>query len=691
MIRQLPGYAATLVIGLLLLVFIAVPLGAVLVESFEVDGPLPLRDLHAMTVDALGKMEPEAREKTVERWLARIKPVERMEASAAALALIGRPADWDRKATYDRQIAAAQKAVAALGPDARMRFEETFPIAYVMLHKRIPLAFKIKDELSKEGFERLRTGQATRLGLDHYVSVVTEHRLVNAAKNSLFFASVGSLLATALAFAIAYGINRGGLRAPNLVRYATLVPLVSPPVIIATSALLLFGRNGAVTRGLLDGTLGWIDADVTNLYGAGGVIVAQVFSTLPPAFIVMDNVLSKHDGRVEEAAAIQGATPWQVFRHVTLPLSQPGIIRALILSFILIMTDFGNPLVIGKDIPVLAGILYDEIIGFQNTQLSAAIAVWLIVPALCIYLVLEQIGKRKRFDTGNASGGPPELPVPGVARVGLTAVAWTVIGMIVVLYGTVVAGSFVRLWGIDNTFTINWYIAADAMPGFVNEWQGVEPVWTSLAVAATAAPVGGLLAITLAYLVERVRPVGGNVLSFVSMLPAILPGVIFGVGYIVAFNYPFGREELALTGTRAILVLNILFANIFVGVLAGRAALQRLDASVDEAAEILGASFAQRFLRVVLPMMRHAALLGILYVFVHGMTTLSAVIFLVSPGNHLASVAIFGTASNSHYGTACAMSVTILVIVFAVMGAMWWFERHGPAWARLAARETGRA
>lgn len=690
MIRHLYGYLASIIIGGLLLVFIALPIGAVLIESFVVNKPFSLVELKAVTLDSLEKLDPSVRKKTVSRWLKRAKPRERMEATAAALELSGKPVSWNRKAAFDIQIDESKKVIAALGVDARVRFDAEFPISYVMLHKRIPLAFKIKSQINEEEFDRLRTGQHKEFGLHHYVSVITDQRLVNAALNSLFFAVFGTVIASTLAFCISYGINRGGIGMPNLVRYATLIPLVSPPVIIATAAVLLFGRNGAVTNGLLDNTLGWIDAETTNLYGVSGVIIAQVLSTLPAAFIIIDNVLSSHDGRVEEAAAIQGATPWQVFIHVTLPLAQPGIIRSLILVFILIMTDFANPLVIGKDIPVLAGILYDEIIGFQNTELSAAIAVWLIVPALCIYFLLERIGRNKRYTTGNAAGGPPELPMPRSAKFLLTTVAVSVISLTVLLYGTIIVGSFIRLWGVDNSFTLNWYLAADAMPGFESEWTGVEVVWSSLAIALVAAPLGGLLAVALAYLIERVRPVGSSLMSFVTMMPAILPGVIFGVGYIVAFNFPFGIEELALTGTMAILVLNILFGNIFVGVLAGRAALQRLDASVDEAAEILGASLVQRFFRVVLPMMRHAAILGTLYVFVHGMTTLSAVVFLVSPGNQLASVAIFETASRSIYGVASAMSVTILLIVFTVMGAMWWFERHGPSWARLGADVSGR-
>jgi iron(III) transport system permease protein len=470
------------------------------------------------------------------------------------------------------------------------------------------------------------------------------------------------------------------------VRYLTLIPLVSPPVVVATASILLFGRNGLLTKGLLQDRLGWIDADVTNLYGWTGVILAQMLGHIPVAFILLDNVLSKHDGRIEEAAAGQGAGPWQVFLRVTLPMSRPGLVRSLILVFVLVMTDFGNPLIIGKDIPVLAGILYDEMVGFQNTRLAAALAVWMILPALVIYLLIEGLGRRLRF--ASAVGAPPELPMPRPARAGLTAVAFCVVGLTLVLYGAIVVTSFVKIWHVDNSFTLAWYTTGD-VAGFVTQLHGVRVVWESVKVAGLAAPIGGILAVALAYLVERARPLGGNALGFVALLPAILPGVILGVGYVVAFNLPLGMKSLALTGSVWILVLNILFANLFIGYLAGRAVLQRYDAAIDEAAESLGASLWQRFAWVTLPLMRHALVLGSLYIFVHGLTTLSAVIFLVSPAHKLASVEIFAAAESGHYGPACAISVTILLIVFGVMGANHWMERRGPVWARLGALAAG--
>jgi iron(III) transport system permease protein len=330
-------------------------------------------------------------------------------------------------------------------------------------------------------------------------------------------------------------------------------------------------------------------------------------------------------------------------------------------------------------------------IGFQNTKLSAALAMWMVVPALSAFFLLESIGRKKRYDTGDSGAGPPELPVPFTARVVITALTGAVLGLVVILYGTIIVASFVKIWGVDYSFTPHHYTSVDAVPGFVSEYEGVTIVWDSFKVSVIAAPIGGVLALVVAYIVERVRPVGGNLMSFITLLPAILPHILFGIGYIIAFNLPFGQKELALTGTMSILVLNLMFGHIYVGVLAGRAVLQRIDASVDEAAEILGASLVQRFTRVTLPMMRHAALLGTLYVFVQAMTSLSSIVFLVSPGNDLAAVAILDAAVGSYYGAASAMSVTMLLIVFAVMGGMWWFERFGPAWARLSAHQAGRA
>lgn len=678
---RLPGRFIALATAGLLGLFIVVPLATVLVESLAVSVPVPPQEMRALVLRSMALIEADRRQELMHRWLAQTTDRQRMEATAATLEAIGLRVTWDRKAAFDEQIAAAEASVARLNPAELSAFESEYPIQVVAVHRRIPLAFQVRDRLTPAEFDTLRAATRRGFGLDHYRSFLTEERLLRAGWNSLTLSATSSTLTVIVAYALAFGLNRGGIRFPAITRAFVLVPLVSPPVIMAFAAILLFGRRGLFTQGVLERGLGVINAETTNLYGWGGVVLAQVLSYLPHAFIVLENVLAQQDARVEEAAASQGATPWQVFSRVTLALTFPGIVRASLLVFIQCMTDFGNPLVIGRDIPVLAGVIYDEIIGFQNKPLASALCIWLLLPTLTAYLLFEGLGRRRRYATPAGTGGRLELPVPRVARVGLEGIAAVALLLIASLYLVVVVGSFVRVWGVDFTLTLDHYLRVD--PGLA-QLHGLPTVWTSVKVAGLAAPVGGLLSLVVAYLVERVRPPGGNAIAFVALLPAILPGVILGIGYLIFFNNPFGLSSLALTGTAGILVINILFANLYVGVLAGRATLQRLDPAVDEAAEALGASVVQTFRLVTLPMIRRVLLLSTLYVFVHGITTLSAVIFLVSPEHKLASVGIFMAAETAHYGIACATSSAVLVIVLAAMGLGWMIEHRDPLRRSLA-------
>jgi iron(III) transport system permease protein len=670
--RRLPGLLLATLVALPVLVFIGWPVGAVLARGFVVSGPMPEWRLRQATEEALALMPEERRKAALARWSVPRNDQERAEGLATAFRLAGLAPSWDVQAPFDLQVAEAGAALAALPVETQARVEAGLPVAHVLRHRRVALAFQVRDALSPEAFEALRTGAETRIGLDHYLAPLHDPHLRRAALNSLGFALSACLLTSAVAFALAFAANRGGVRHPGLLRAVTLMPLVAPPVLVATAAVMLFGRRGLVTDGLLEKGLGLIDADETNIYGAAGVLMAQLLSFLPAAFIVLDNALRRQDGRLEEAAAIAGATRVQTFVQVTLPLAWPGLKRALVLVFILSLTDFGNPLLLaGRDVPVIAAVIYDEMTAFRNTGLASALCVLLLAPGLLLHLALERLGRRRRFDTGAAAGGPPEAGLPPTWRLGLTVLAGLVGGLIVAVYATVALGSVTRIWGVDWRLTLAHFDVGGPHD------PGLGLVAQSLWVAALAAPAGGVLGVLIGFVVERVRPPGAEALAFLALLPAVLPGLVFGIGYILAFNLPFGAEALALTGTGAVLVLNILFGNMFVGLLAARAALQRLDPAAEEAAEGMGAGLARRLAEVTLPLLRAALLLGTLYVFVDGMTTLSSVIFLVSGRHNLAAVAIFNEASGGDYGAAAAKSMAILALAGLAMAAIWWLDRRG--------------
>jgi iron(III) transport system permease protein len=681
--RRLPGHAVSLCVALLLAIFIAWPVGAVLLRGFVVEGPMPPWRLKEVTLEALALLPEQERTAALARWGAPRNERERAEALAAAFRLAGLPPPWDTQAAFDAQREAADAALAALPDETRARIEAERPIASVMLHRRVALAFQVRDRLPPERFEALRTGAERRLGLDHYLAPLADPYLLRAARNSLGFALFATAATTLIAFCLAFAVNRGAVTRPGLVRAITLTPLVAPPVLVATATVMLFGRRGLVTDALLERRLGLIDADETNIYGFAGVLLAQVLSFVPVAFIVLDNALRRQDGRLDEAAAILGATPLRCFREVTLPLAWPGLKRAVVLVFILSLTDFGNPLVLaGRDVPVIAEVIYDEMTAFRNTGLASALAVWLLAPGLLLHLALERLGGRRRFDT--VPGAPPEAALPQPWRRALAALAGLVCAAILAIYATIALGAVTRIWGVDWSFTLGHFTASGvavghAGTGYGSSERGVALVWQSLAVAGAAAPLGGLLGLLAAVVIERLRPPGREAIAFVALLPAVLPGLIFGIGYILAFNHPFGIDALSLTGTSSILVLNILFGNMFVGMLAARAVLARTDPAIDEAAEGMGAGLARRFVSVTLPLLRPAFLLGTLYVFVDGMTTLSSVIFLVSGTHKLASVAIFNHAAGGDYGSAAAKSVVILALAGVAMAAIGWADRRDRA------------
>lgn len=677
-LRTAPGSAIALAVLALLAIFIAVPVFSVLRESFVVSRPMPPERLRAVTAEALALLPEDRRTPALARWVASATERERLESLAAAFTLTGHPIPWDQRAPFTAQTQASATALAAMPSAARDSVLAELPIAIVMLHKRVALAFQLRDRLSPDAFDRLRNGTESALALTHYTAVVEDPHVRRAALNSLGIGLLAATATTVLGFLLAYGINRGGVPWPGLMRAITLLPLVSPPVLIATATLMLFGRRGLITHTLLDRELGLIDAEQTNLYGLFGVIAAQTISFLPAAVIVLENVLRKQDGRVEEAAAAAGAGRWRILWEVTLPLAVPGLKRAFVLAFMFSLTDFGNPLILGRDTPVLAGLVYDEMTAFRNMPLAAALCVWMVLPALLLFLALEATGGRRRYATAEGSGGAPELPMPPAARAALTAITGAVALLVLTIYATVALGSVTRIWGVDWGLTLAHFTGAALDPGLsgaANPERGMALVWQSLRIALIAAPIGGLLAVVIAYVVERLRPPGRESIAFLASVPAVLPGIILGIGYILAFNLPFGIRALSLTGGATILVLNIVFANLTIGVLAARGALQRIDIAVDEAAEGLGAGLIKRFFLVTLPMLRTALLLGTLYVFVHALTTLSSVIFLVSGDHKLAAVAIFNDASASQYGPAAAKSMALLALSGLAMALIWLHDR----------------
>ena len=259
------------------------------------------------------------------------------------------------------------------------------------------------------------------------------------------------------------------------------------------------------------------------------------------------------------------------------------------------------------------------------------------------------------------------LPPLGRKLVHGVALPWMAFTLVVYLFAF--AGGFVQTWGRDYSFTLNHFRTIFAL-----EWGQFGIVWagtawssffTTLKLAAISAPMTAFLGLLISWLLARTAFRGQSAFEFAALLAFAIPGTVLGVSYIMAFNVP----PFELTGTALIIVLCFMFRNLPVGVRAGTAAFKQLDKSLDEASQMLRASSLQTLRFVILPLLKPALVAALVYSFVRAIPTVSAVIFLVTAENELATTYIIGRVGNGDYGVALAYC-TVLIVLMSLVTAL---------------------
>ncbi len=490
-----------------------------------------------------------------------------------------------------------------------------------------------------------------------------------AAWNSLFLAVMVGFLTTILGLVFALVVTRSGFRHKRALRALTVLPIITPPFVIGLALILLFGLSGAVTQYVAD----LFGVQPTRwLYGLPGVLIAQVLAFTPIAFLVLIGVVEGVSPSMEEAAQTLRANKWQTFRTVSLPLMRPGLANAFLLGFIESMADFGNPLVLGGNFDVLSTEIFFAIVGAQYDQGRAAVLamVLLFFTLSAFYAQRAWLGK-KSYTTvsGKGDAGVHPLMPNGLAiPVFVIAGVWGLFTVIV--YAMILYGSVVELWGVNNTLTFKHYVTAFSLrieDGGIR-WSGAawDSFWTTIYIAAAAAPLTAAVGLITAYLLTRQSFAGKNAFEFGTMLSFAIPGTVIGVSYILAFNVP----PIEITGTGLILIISFIFRNMPVGVRAGIASMSQLDKSLDESSLTLGANSWQTFRKIILPLLKPAILAALVYSFVRAMTAISAVIFLVSAEYDMATSYIIGRVENNDYGLAIAYSTTLIFVMLAAVGLL---------------------
>ena len=487
------------------------------------------------------------------------------------------------------------------------------------------------------------------------------------AINSALLAAIVGLLSTLLGLVLALVVQRGGQRYAGLLKLMSILPIITPPFVIALALVVLFGRTGLVT-GWLDTAFGiprsrWI-------YGLPGVALAQLITFSPIAFMLLHGALTAVSPALEEAAQTLRATRGRVFLTVTWPLLRPALANAFLLGFVESLADFGNPIVLSGNFEVLSIKIFFAVAGAQHDPGRAAVLAMVLLGLTLLAFWLQQrwVGRASYVTvSGKGDGGAPAKLPRGLWRTcfGIAA-GW--ITFTFVCYAVILVGGFVRDIGRgDMTLSLSHFAA-----GFGAEWgpRGLffsgsawDSLFTTLEVAVVSAPLTAVVGLLAAYVITRHRFAGRRAFEFLTLVSFAIPGTVIGVSYIVAFNVP----PLELTGGMAILVLCFVFRNMPVGVRAGVAALAQIDKTLDEASATLRASTLRTLREVILPLLRPAILATLVFSFTHAMTAVSAVIFLATAKYNLATVYIINRVEAGEYPLAIAYSSVLIFLMLAVL------------------------
>lgn len=495
--------------------------------------------------------------------------------------------------------------------------------------------------------------------------VVGEERC-GVAWRTLWLALMTATGSTILGLAFALVATRTNFPFKKGLRLLTILPIITPPFVVGLALTLLFGRAGVVTEQI--SSLFGVEPG-RWLYGLTGIWIAQVLSFTPISFLVLIGVVEGVSPSMEEASQTLRADRWRTFKRVSLPLMAPGLANAFLIAFIESMADFGNPMVLGGSHGVLSTEIFFAVVGAQNDPSRAAVlAIVLLCFTLSAFLVqrLWLSGKNFATVTGKGDSGI-HAGLPRGLKIGVYALVIPWMFFSVVVYVMILVGGFVRQWGLDNSLTLEHYARAFSVSWTDGglAWTGVawNLFWTTMEISLMSAPLTAAVGLLTAYLIVRQRFVGRNVFEFALMLSFAIPGTVIGVSYIMAFNLP----PLEMTGTALILIACFVFRNMPVGVRGGIAAMSQLDQSLDEASLTLRAGSFRTIRKVILPLLRPAITAALVYSFVRAITSISAVIFLVSAQYNMATAYIVGLVENGEFGVAIAYSSMLIVVMVVVI------------------------
>jgi iron(III) transport system permease protein len=529
--------------------------------------------------------------------------------------------------------------------------------------------------------------------LQNFVEAYSSWHIARLFGNSLIFALGTALLTLIMGGLVAWVVERTDAPGGSLFHALALLSFAIPGLLTAMAWIFVLSPNIGWMNAMLKSMFGLKESPM-SIYTMGGMIWALASHYFPLAYLALGPALRVLDVRLEEAALVAGARYWQVMPKITLPLLRPAILSTVLLLFMLGMSSYEVPRLIGR--PARIDVFTTEIQGAtQSAPPEFGIASALSFTLLCICIVAVYFYRRatrnaEAFATITGKGYMP-------TRIELRHWRWPVTIATSLMFAlslglpllTLVWQSFYRnlaqpFVGSTSAATLENYRFILSYPIFV------DAVKTSVLLAAMAATFVVLLTFLMAWIAMRAVPRSGWALDSLAFTPIAIPHVIIGASVLFAYLM------LPIPVYNTIWILLIAYVTMYLpyGMRFISSGLTQIHRELEEVAEVAGARMRQIFMRILLPLLLPVLLAAWIYVFVLAVRELGASVFLVGPGTHvLGTISLTMWEEGGSYGAVSALGVIQIIPLIMIVAGLRWLElrvqRRSEASAAKARIATG--
>lgn len=442
-------------------------------------------------------------------------------------------------------------------------------------------------------------GQETSFGFDAWRAVFSEPTLLKSVWNTLALVAARQAIAFPIAILVAWVLGRTDIPGSKRLEFLFWIAFFLPSVPVLLGWILLLDPDYGLVNHLIT-LLPFVEKGPFNIYSFWGIVwVHLVTNTIAVKVMLLTPAFRNMDTTLEDASGVCGAGRFRTLIHVTLPVMTPVLVVTLLLGIINALQAFEIELILGS--PIRLFVFSTEIwflIRQEPPLFSHATALSSTILILMIPLILMQrwLITRRRFTTITGQFQSQKIKLRGWK--------WPIFGLVLALGLLLTAvpsvflvlGTFMRLFGffrLENPFTTGHWIEV------LQDTVFIDSFLNTVLLAAGTAVTAVVLCTLVAYVVTRTRFSGRSALDFISWLPATLPGIILGLGFLwMVLGNPF---LVPLYGSLIVMMIALLIDRMTLAIQIIKSYFVQLGFDLEEAGRVSGGSWWYTFRHVLLP------------------------------------------------------------------------------------------